>query len=328
MTMKREIGGFFELELNISGEYHPDAIKVNTGRNALEYVLKARKLNFLYLPYYICDSMLEPLLRNGISFKYYHIDENFNPTITLPIKSKEALLYINYFGINDVGIKQVSQQFNNVIVDNSQAFFSFPLKSTDTIYSARKFFGVPDGGYVYTSAKINDIFERDKSYGRLDHLLRRIDCDATSSYKLFLRNEELLSNQPIKRMSVLTERILASIDYQDVLYKRKRNFVILHEKLSKMNELNVDSNEIAAPMVYPLLVSKEGLRDYLIKNRIYVATYWNEVLTRVASNSLEAKLTRYLAPLPIDQRYGIDEMEHIASKIYLWMDNNNTKGLA
>jgi hypothetical protein len=32
------IGGYFELELSRGEEYHSDAIRLNTGRNAFEYI--------------------------------------------------------------------------------------------------------------------------------------------------------------------------------------------------------------------------------------------------------------------------------------------------
>jgi hypothetical protein len=316
--MIQEIGGFFELELPWGEEYHAGAIKVNTGTNALEYILKARKYRKLYIPYYSCDCIPDLLMKQGIDFEYYHIKEDFKPVIRLQIKSDEALLYTNYFGINDANARQVAQEFANIVVDNAQAFFFPPIKSTDSFYSARKFFGVSDGGYVHTTGMLNEALEKDISYGRFGHLLRRIDCGAKSSLELYRSNERILAHQPIKKMSALTERILGSIDYQAVQAVRKRNFAILHEKLASLNELNVNRDEVAAPMVYPLLISIKGLRDFLIKNRIYVATYWKEVLSRVKPNSFEAKLANYLVPLPIDQRYGIEEMERIASTIYLW----------
>jgi hypothetical protein len=34
------IGGYFELELRKSDEYHKEAIRLNTGRNALKLILK------------------------------------------------------------------------------------------------------------------------------------------------------------------------------------------------------------------------------------------------------------------------------------------------
>ena len=260
--MMQEIGGFFELELHWGEEYHADAIKVNSGSKALEYILKARKYRKLYIPYYNCDCILELLVKQGVGFEYYHIKEDFKPVITFQVKSDEALLYPNYFGINDANVRQVAQEFANVVVDNAQAFFFLPIKSTDSFYSARKFFGVPDGGYVYTTGMLSEALEKDKSYGRFGHLLGRIDCDATSSFELYRGNEQMLAQQPIKKMSALTERILGSIDYQRVQAVRKSNFAILHEKLAGLNELNVTRDEVAAPMVYPLLISKRAQRFF------------------------------------------------------------------
>ena len=45
----------------------------------------------------------------------------------------------------------------------------------------------------------------------------------------------------------------------------------------------------------------------------------------VKPDSFEAKLANYLVPLPIDQRYGIEEMERIASTICLWAGSFNNK---
>ena len=59
--MKNEIGGYFQLELNKDREYHDKAIALNTGRNALEYILRAKIFKKIYLPFYTCDVLLEPL---------------------------------------------------------------------------------------------------------------------------------------------------------------------------------------------------------------------------------------------------------------------------
>lgn len=37
-----EIGGYFELELKKGTDYHSKALKLNTGRNAFEYILKVK----------------------------------------------------------------------------------------------------------------------------------------------------------------------------------------------------------------------------------------------------------------------------------------------
>ena len=60
------IGGYFSLELPHYGEYHKDAIRLNTGRNCLEYILRVRNYKKVYIPYYTCDVVLEPFKKLGI----------------------------------------------------------------------------------------------------------------------------------------------------------------------------------------------------------------------------------------------------------------------
>ncbi len=67
----------------------------------------------------------------------------------------------------------------------------------------------------------------------MSHLLKRIDLSAEQGYTDFSENDKSLENQPIKRMSNLTERILSGIDYQSIKKQRKENFLFLHETLKK-----------------------------------------------------------------------------------------------
>ena len=59
----KPIGGYFELELSCFGNFpHRDGLLVNIGRNALELILRSIKnIKTLYIPYYTCDVVLEPL---------------------------------------------------------------------------------------------------------------------------------------------------------------------------------------------------------------------------------------------------------------------------
>ena len=47
------IGGYFSLELNNFRERHDNALSLNAGRYALEYILKVRGYRKVYIPYYI-----------------------------------------------------------------------------------------------------------------------------------------------------------------------------------------------------------------------------------------------------------------------------------
>lgn len=97
----KEIGGFFELELpKVNEKYHNNAISLNTARNSLEYILRSENYRKIYIPYYICSSVLEAIKKIDIESEYYTIDENFMPNVGLEgLKSDELFLYVNYFGV-------------------------------------------------------------------------------------------------------------------------------------------------------------------------------------------------------------------------------------
>lgn len=47
----KPIGGYFELELPTFPEYHCEAIALNSGRFCLEYILRCRNYNKIYIPF-------------------------------------------------------------------------------------------------------------------------------------------------------------------------------------------------------------------------------------------------------------------------------------
>ncbi len=251
----KEIGGYFELETPYyNGHFHNNLLKLNTGRNALEYILKVKKYSKVYLPYFMCDVILEPFKKLNIAFQFYYIDKNLEAKFDYKIiKKNEAFLYINYFGIKDNYINSIASKNFNLIIDNTQAFFSLPIKNIDTFYSARKFFGVSDGAYLYTDKTLNLDLKQDISYQRISHLLKRIEYGAEYSYHDFIKNDDILINDDIKKMSILTDKILNSIPYKKYSEIRKNNFNYLHKKLSKLNKLKINDN-LSSPLCYPLWI--------------------------------------------------------------------------
>ena len=311
----KEIGGYFGLELNDMEEYYPNLIKLNTGRNCLEYILRVRTYNKIFIPYYTCEVILEPIDKLKIEYEYYLIDMNFNIVFDKHLAEDESILINNYFGINSKNVINTIKKYRNVIVDNCQAFFEKPIDGIDTFYSARKFFGVSDGAYLSIDKKLVKNLKTDKSYNRMEHLLKRIDKSANFGYENFKKNDDDLINNSIKKMSELTQKILKSIDYDNIKSIREKNFLFLHSYLKEFNELKINVNSLNGPIVYPFLYKKCGLRELLIKNKVYVATYWPNVFEWVNESSAEYYLTKYLLPLPIDQRYTLDDMKLIIDYI-------------
>lgn len=311
----RNIGGFFELELNSFEEYHK-ALQLNSGRNCLEYILRVNKYKKVYLPYYVCDVVFEPFEKCGVEYEFYNIDEEFKPIFDLnKVQENEAFMYVNYFGLNQNTVKYLSDKITNLIVDNTQAFYAQALIGVDTFYSPRKFFGVPDGAYLYISSEEDFKIKKDNSFERMSHLLKRIDLGPQESYNEFKSNSKLIVGQDIKAMSQLTISLLKNIDYKKIQVIRNENFNFLHSKLKQLNELDIDVSSLNAPMIYPFKFTSENLKQKLINNNVFVATYWPNVLQYSDNAKIEVDLVNNIIALPIDQRYNIDDMNYIIDVI-------------
>ena len=272
------IGGYFGLELRQGEHFHKDSLCLNSARNCLEYILRVRNYTKIYIPYYTCEVILEPIKKLNLEFEFYHINESLEPQKDYFLNNDEAFLYTNYFGLKQDCVLRLAKLYKKqLIVDNAQAFYAKPLEGIDTFYSPRKFFGVADGGYLYIDQKLDIELERDYSYERMSHLLKRIDVSAEFGYDDFKINSKVLVDNQILKMSKLTSEILSTIDYNSIKSKRIENYLYLDSKLKDKNLIQLTLNDNDVPMVYPFLTNDNELKTKLIFNRIFVATYWPNV---------------------------------------------------
>lgn len=303
-----EIGGYLEFETFNGPEYHTGAIRLNSGRNCLAYLLEARNIRKIHLPYYLCSSVREVCAKYGVEIHYYHVNEDFTPKFDFELSSSDYFYLVNYYGqISNVYIKNLAQNIKNLIVDNSQAFFQMPVDGIDTLYTCRKFFGVPDGAYLYTNVILEHTLQQDVSYYRMQHLLGRFEEDASSHYEEYRNNENVFEQVTMLCMSKLTQNLLKGIDYNRVKATRERNFSFLHENLQSINQLQL-KDPIGA-FSYPLLLEDgEKIRKRMQENKIYIPMLWPDILDRCDRNSVEYHYARNILPVPCDQRYSENDM--------------------
>ena len=306
------IGGYFSLELSQHEEYHKGAIRLNTGRNCLEYILRVRKYSKVYIPYYTCEAVLEPFTKLNLAYEFYHINLDFELADEIVLGDNEALLYTNYYGLKQRYTEKLANKYGQrLIVDSTQAFYAKPISGIDTFYTCRKFFGVPDGAYLYIDKLLDMELEQDTSYDRMTFLTKRIDLSPETGYQDFQDVSKKMSGQPIKKMSKLTHCMMQGIDYETVARRRRVNYEMLHQVLGHENNLVLPLEDDAVPMVYPNLMPIKGLREKLIENRIFVARYWPNVLELTNPDDIDYWLAFQMQPLPIDQRYSEEEMKRI-----------------
>lgn len=313
------IGGYFEFELRNRRRFpYFDTARFQSARSAFLALVRAGRPARVWIPRFICDAMLAPLVQEGIECIWYDVDDRLAVAESASIGVHDWLLYVNYFGVCDANVAELIRRFapDQVVLDYSQAFFSPPrMEAVATIYSPRKFFGVPDGGLLASRIPVSLPEEQDRgSFSRVSHLMRRLGDTPEAGYADYRRAEESLTDLEPRRMSRLTERILSSIDFDNASRKRRENFMFLHEMLGGENMFAANIAQYTAPLCYPFMTADAGLRDRLINHRIYVASYWPDSIGRV-SHDWAVRMVRNLLPLPIDQRYGRKEMRRLASVI-------------
>ena len=309
----KELGGYIEFEHYHGELLHEDAIALNCGRNCLAYLINCKGIKKLRIPYFICDSIFNVCEREGVERIYYHIDSSFKPVEDFTLAEKEWLYLVNFYGqLSNDEIKGYVDKYKRVIVDQANAYFAEPIPNADTIYTCRKWFGVADGAFLYTTVMLDEELAIDESYDRMRFLLGRYERSASEFYSEYSANNKIFANEPIKRMSRLTANLLRGIDYKAVEKKRIENFNYLNEKLKSKNRLAVKS----AAFMYPFMIENGAdLRKKLQAEKIYIPTLWPTVLEITTTDYLEYRMAENILPLPIDQRYDITDMEYMVSRI-------------
>jgi len=315
----KPIGGYFELADREEADnfLHKDGILLNTGRNALEYILRSIKdIKLIYLPYFTCEVVLEPIMKLNIPYRFYHINQRFEVAGGISLGDGEYIIVNNYYGIKDLYIRSLCAKYGErLIVDCAQAFFAPVIPGIKMFYSARKFVGVADGGIAYLGSEVGDdisSFDFEPTEKHSNHLIIRKEQGAEAGYKYYQANEVALDNQPIRQMSAVTRDVIMHIDYEQIKQQRICNWNTLNNALAATNQIQTPLiSDFECPMVYPYVVDNGlKLRKKLISEKIFVAKYWPNVI-QCKGFEFEANYADMIVCLPLDQRYREKEMNRI-----------------
>lgn len=317
--MDKAMGGFFELELRKGQPLFPGARAYNLARSALQALLIAQKVRRVWLPHYVCAVMPDAARAIDVEVVRYGLDAALEPASLPSLAADEAFLYVNYFGLKDAYIHDtlVKRLRHGLIVDNSQSLFSAAEMGVPTLYSPRKFVGVPDGGWLVNGPVDLPSATPGQSADRFEALLGRLAGPPEAHYAAFLDVEHALGAEGLRGMSGATAQLLDSIDYPYIEQRRRDNFSVLHDALGPINHHGGLNLAPAPALCYPFMAADPDeaarLRQTLLSERVYVPCYWREVLSEPGVPALERELAGRLLPLPIDQRYGVEDMNRLAA---------------
>lgn len=305
MSNAQAIGGYFELDGGGGRTPLPEGVLLNSGRNALRHIVRQLGIHRLHVPYYTCPVVWHALKAEGCELEFYEIGLDLKPR--KPLAKNDFVLYTNYFGCCGGIVDELTEEYPNLIVDNAQAYCATP-KGRASFSSPRKFFGVPDGGIAYGVGfkPQGDDYPLDDSRDRMLHLELRKRGEIAKGYDAFKEAELSLDGIEIRRMSPDTRRLLEHVAYDSCAAARISNFEFLDGELHTSLQTHRAQDDV--PMVYPYLTRDSGLRQRLIANNIFVATYWSGL-------GHCGEFCEAIIPLPIDQRYGLEHMKRIIGVI-------------
>lgn len=322
-----EIGSFIELQIPRGMEYYKgnkwanmDIVRLNSGRVAIYHAFTATKCKKIWLPLYQCETVREFLVRKGVAVRYYHIDSSFNPVGLMP-SVDDSVLIVNYYGVMSKDrMRSLVQKYKNVIIDNSQAFFAEPIEGCINVYSARKFIGVPDGAYVIGENILEGVanYKQGFSSDTALFLLQRIEygCEG-KSYISRTENEKRIDREDCCRMSKLTHYLLDGTDYLNIRNKRRENFEYAYKLFEKINRIypKIYYDKTCVPMVYPLLIEDDKLLEKMLRAKHFQGHWWKWVEISEVANKFEKWVSKYMIPITIDQRYGVEELDYLKNVV-------------
>lgn len=311
----KEIGGYLQLDDLRNTPYYSEMKELNSGRNALAYLVKSRNIEKIYLPEFLCESVSGVLGKHGVRYETYRVNENFQIDFDKEIYKNEYLYVVNYYGqLTDEYLESIIEEYKEVIIDNTQAFFQGPLEGVDTIYSLRKYFGLPDGAYLFTNTELAIPLEEEKTSNRLSHIFGRYEGKASDYYTDFKKNDGTFEKSELKKISKISHNLLGALDYKKIKTTRENNFKYLHNNLKDQNPIKLIIP--IGPFAYPFYVENGAeIRTQLAKKEIYIATLWPNVVKDSKKGTIEYNLATNILPIPCDQRYDLQDMERILKEL-------------
>jgi hypothetical protein len=312
----KPIGGFFELELPHAGaDPHPNAIALSTGRACLMVMLEHLKPGLVHVPFHTCDATLEPFRRSGIDTRFYAIKEDLSPASLPELAPGEYFLWTDYYGVCGGITERLKRHYGDrLLIDDTHAFYRGGHAGHWSFTSARKYFGVPDGAYLFAPVPVKVDAARMEAIS-LEHGLLRLAGRQEEAYRAYVAYERSLTSD-VNRISRVSEGLLRGVDHRGVQVARRRNFDYLHAELGALNTLRMDIDAKAVPFCYPYLPVVPVDRPAMYARELFAPRLWPDALERdVPGYAFEKRLSTELLPLPIDHRYSSDDLRRFVEHL-------------
>ncbi|MBR3601203.1 MAG: hypothetical protein IKL49_02630 [Lachnospiraceae bacterium] len=329
-----------------------------TGRDAIFLALDTISKTYLserkccLVPIYICDMVLIPFQVLQWDIVYYHIDKDMQPKIDemkklLQLYKPNVVFLNDYFGrrINSRVWKILEPYRDSTIIieDVTQSYYIHEshIKGDYIIGSIRKWYPIPDGGFLTCNDKIsvecinfnNEQYVQERleimnqKYAYLQGNIKE-EKEKKESKKRFLNNyyqleenlNEYARNAMISPISNMSKCIINQLDLEYYRQKRYENCSYLKEQLLLKNKdykLIYSEENVPMGLYFPLLIkNRKEFQTALIEQNIFTSIVWpfTDEYSQYFTEE-EKYLQEHVISIPVDARYDINDMERILKAI-------------
>lgn len=317
------------------------------------------------MPAYMCDTVFFPFEHEGWEIYFYHVNKelkvNKEELRTQIEKVKPELLFIHpYYGVDTwkelrPWLMELKNQGICIMEDVTQSYYleSAGVEADYVIGSLRKWYPVPDGGFVASDEKLLDeVIKEDEEHARMrlgvlmdkwNYLYGNQAAEEKKVNKAayLKRNRELEGlldeYSGIREMSNETAYILGRVNEDEAKKQRNENYRYLYDRLCKelknkgwfepiisvseddrccQNETGEEACQnrlVTAPLYFAIYADdRDGLQSFLTARGIYAPVLWPIGKENEGSLTADERyIFEHMLALPIDQRYGREEMEYI-----------------
>ena len=325
-------------------KYGRELTYIRTGREALMYAscnCKPGKEAVILCPAYCCWSMTAPFEFTGWTVVYYRLNEDLTIDETyleglLRGCKPDAILTMIFYGSADTRaaiarVKAYNEKIT-VIEDFSHCTFCldkiFNEQVEYYVTSVRKSIGVCDGALVlskkptnkhYIGAEAPDFATLRK--GAQNMKGRYVFSKSLNDKDVFLselrQGEEMIDKlDGVHPISEISERMIASINGEDIAFARRENmkhlWTLLNGKIKMIHGLERSFD--GAPFSLPILVeNRDTVQRLLAQKGVYAPVLWPIDEKARKTCEVSAYVSDHMLSIPIDQRYNYDDIEDIAS---------------
>ena len=344
--MNNKIGGFFEKdadsafikETKQNNDLEKKIEYVISGRASISLILEDYKSEFgsypnsVYLPNYICLTMIQPFLDCSVGINFYKVYIDEKQCFKIDLSSidncfiPDLFLFMRYFGFelsneNDLSIylEKLKKKGTTIVEDITHSYFRGDVLKFNSDYyvsSIRKWCAISSGG---VAIKKKDVFRvgpfiNSDKYVEDQLFYMKLKAEGMNSYNgksLYERNMEynqVFNNLDWKyKIDSQSKSYWDNLDKDKIVGKRKENGLYIYENIIQSSKTKMIGNftEKTVPLFIPIIFEGDiiRLKKKLIDEDIFLPNHWKIEYPKTSD------IWKKEISVICDQRYDLNDMK-------------------